>query len=52
MGGTISAITNEFGTLVTELVDVLPDAAYAVAHKAEAGTRAAALAAAAAAYEA
>ena len=32
MGGTISAIRSEFATLVTELADVLPDAAYAVAH--------------------
>lgn len=32
MGGTISAIRTEFSTLVTELADVLPDAAYAVAH--------------------
>ena len=32
MGGTITAIRSEFATLVTELTDVLPDAAYAVAN--------------------
>lgn len=32
MGGTISAINSEFSTIVSELVAVLPDAGYAVAH--------------------
>ncbi len=31
MGGTISAVASEFNTIVTELVTVLPDAAYGVA---------------------